>query len=368
MRTATLTAALKAKGTAIDINGVETITTYGDSATEYNFVRNSVGITDFSHQRLYRVPEETGIDYLDELFPGNVAQLRFGRVLHTFLPDSEGNVVADCFVCNNDDEILILCESAVSDEELDAIFAEAGGEDAGLTVLNDTHSIVGIDGAMAFKPMKEIFGTDILGLLYLSIERYDFEGTEVGVIRGGKTGEFGYLVIAEHDVAVKFAENILGRVEKLGGGLVGRAAHDILRLDGRFFNITAEGVEVRDPLKLGLQWMIDFEKDSFRGSEPLLARRKAGLTEKIVGIVAPKGTAGFAVGAPLYIDGALCGKIAAANYSPVLDSEVGLALLTVGKAYASLDLTLNSADGVAVLSVTMPPFTPKSLSVKLDEL
>lgn len=369
MRTPFLTEKLKGLGaTTEERNGVEVVTASANADKEYSYVRDGVGITDFSSARLYRVPEEEGIDFLDELFPGNVAQLRFGRILHTFLPDEEGNIVADCFVCNNDDEILVICESNASDEELDAIFENAGGKDAGLEVLNDTHSIISVDGCSSYAPIKEIFGTDTLGLLYLSVERYDYDDIEVALMRTGKTGEFGYLVVLENDVAEKLLDELLEKAAELNGGLCGMDVHSTLRLDGRFFNIAEEGSRISDPLKLGLQWMVDFEKDEFRGSEALFARREAGLTEKIVGVVTDKASEGFAVGSELFLDGESVGTVQAACYSPVLDQQVGLALLPVEKAFATLTLTLGSADGADVTSVSMPPFTPKSLSVKLDDM
>ncbi len=58
--------------------------------------------------RNLEVPEETGLDFLDSLLAGNVARIRFGRVLHTFLSDENGMLLADCYVANNDDEFIVI--------------------------------------------------------------------------------------------------------------------------------------------------------------------------------------------------------------------------------------------------------------------
>ena len=79
--------------------------------------------------------------------------------------------------------------------------------------------------------------------------------------------------------------------------------HDDLRLEGRFFNIHAEGRRVRDPLVLGLQWMIDFDKDAFRGCEAIKRRRAAGLKQKIIGVAAEPGCEALQTGAAIFHEG-----------------------------------------------------------------
>ena len=86
------------------------------------------------------------------------------------------------------------------------------------------------------------------------------------------------------EAAVKLWETLESLVKKNGGGLCGSAVHNDLRLEGRFFNVFAEGARVKDPLPLGLQWMIDFDKEQFPGREAILERRKEGLKKKIIGV------------------------------------------------------------------------------------
>ena len=170
--------------------GIETVASCSDHRTEYHYIRDTVGLTDFSHMQKFKVPEETGMDFLDTLMAGNVAKIRFGRMLHTFLPDSNGELVADCYVANNDDEYIVLCEGILRTRKSGRFLqiAEIGAED-----LTESEVLLGIDGFKAWAVVKELFGADVLGLPYLSIERYEFEGTPVRLFRAGKTSEFGYL-------------------------------------------------------------------------------------------------------------------------------------------------------------------------------
>ena len=140
----------------------------------------------------------------------------------------------------------------------------------------------------------------------------------------------------------------------------------MLRLDGRFFNVYEEGAAVRDPLPLGLQWMIDFDGDDFRGKAAIAARRAAGLARKIIGVVPGDPGASLAAGDAIVHQGRTVAEVITAADSPTLGSRIGLALFDLPFAYAGL--TLAGADGRPIRTITMPPFTPRSLSVKLDEM
>jgi len=348
--------------------GAEVVSHFSDMATEQGIVRNSVGLTDFSSLQVYRMPEETAVDFLDGVLAGNVAGTRFGRITHTFLADDDGHILSDCYVANNDEEFLLLCESVIDTDELDGILDSCGAEAAKVERLHDSHVLLGLDGFEAWKVVRDTFGTDVLGLPYLSVEIYPFEDEDILLIRAGKTSEFGYLVLAPNSVAEALYGKFLEAVQALDGGPCGVAVHDSLRLEGRFFNIFKEGVAVRDPLVLGLQWMIDFDKESFRGGSAIAERRAAGSTQKIVGVAAAADCDALVPGAMIYHAGEPVAEVVAGCHSYVLDQKLALAVFPVELAYAGVTFALGAAEGPAVRTISMPPILPKSLTVRLDEM
>jgi len=336
-----------------------------DTRTEYEAVRDAVAVTDFSFMQKFRFPEESGLDHLDSLLAGNVAKVRFGRVMHTCLPDEQGMLLADCYIANNDDEFIVLAESIVDDSVIRSRFlgeGSHGGED-----LTESHVVFSIDGYKAWDVARQLFGADVLGLPYLSIERYMFNEVPVRLFRSGKTSEFGYLVMAPNEIADALFEKIFELVQRLGGALCGNSVHNDLRLEGRFFNIFAEGLAVGDPLALGLQWMIDFEKEKFPGKDALIARRSAGLEKKIIGVAA-SGSVTLEAGTEIFDGEDAVATVTTACFSYVLGKSIALALFDADVAYAGLTFKYGSPSGPAVDTISMPPIMPKSLSIKLDEL
>jgi aminomethyltransferase len=369
MRRSHLQPQLAAAGAAFrERHGLEVVSHCADRRLEYDAVRDAVGLTDFSFVRSFRVPEEKGLDFLDGLVAGNVARIRYGRLLHTFLADEAGHLLADCYVANNDQEFLLLCESLISDDALETRLRAAGAAEAGLRDLTPEHALLSLDGFKAWAVAKALFGADVLGLPYLSIETYPFAGGSVRLFRAGRTSEFGYLLLAPNALASALFEALLAGVREHGGRLCGVDIHDDLRLEGRFFNIHAEGRRVRDPLVLGLQWMIDFEKTSFPGAEAIRQRRAAGLRHKIVGVAVEPGGSGLEVGARIFHEGRPVADVVAGCHSFVLNRRIGLAVFPIELAFSGLSFRLGSADGPAVATISMPPILPKSLEVKPDEM
>ncbi|MEI7732349.1 MAG: hypothetical protein WCO56_22445 [Verrucomicrobiota bacterium] len=369
MRASPLRATLAEAGAVFqERHGVEVAARFAGPKVEYHAIRDAVGLTDFSFLRAFRLPEDKAIDFLDGLLGGNVAKIRFGRVLHTCLLDREGMLLADCLVANNDQEFVFLCESAVPDAELDAVLQLYQPAQAGLEDLAASHAVLSVDGFRAWEVVKKLFGADVLGLPYMSVENYTFQGQPIRLFRAGKTSEFGYLLLVPQTVAAVLFDTLKAEVQALGGALCGVEVHDALRLEGRFFNIQQEGRLVRDPLPLGLQWMFDFDKDTFLGAEAIKQRRTDGLRRKIIGVSAAPGCEGLQAGARLYHQGQPVAEVVTTCHSYVLGRQLGLAIFPAELAYSGLTFRLGSAAGPVVQSISMPPIMPKSLTVKLDEL
>ena len=119
----------------------EVVARVAERAAEYAAVRDAVGLTDFSFLHKFRVPAEPGLDFLDALLAGNVPKLRFGRVLHTFLAGNDGLLRGDCYVANNDEEFIFLCESIAPDAEVRGSLQAAGATEAGAEDLTDNHAV-----------------------------------------------------------------------------------------------------------------------------------------------------------------------------------------------------------------------------------
>ena len=327
---------------------------FGDVAKELSYIRNSAAVCDFSFLPKYSLNEECGAEFLDSVLPANMLKLRYGKMADTFLASPGGEVLAEVLAVNIDGRIFLLAESARADADFSGIF---NGEGTDFKDITKDYCVLSFDGPSSWRLAESVFGTDALNLSYMSVEMYEFGGEPVCLMRGGKTGEFGYQAMIESRKAGELFDCLKEGAENLGGGLAGMKAHSLARLQGNFFNVAAEGKAVKNPLELGLQWMVDFSKDSFIGADKILGDRSRGVARALAAV---DSETPLSVGAKLYFGGRAVGEIVVAE--EISGRGLALGLFERDFAYAGFDYSLSPNGGDDVRTVSRPTVLSRSLT------
>ena len=342
-----------------ELGGAQCVESLGDADAEVAAIRNTAALCDFSFAKKYSYDESEGLDALDAVLAANILKLRYGRIIDTFLAEENGKIAAEVFAGDIDDKLILTAEALG-----DGLCAPLENAGAGFEDLSLSHVFLSVDGPLAWKAAKGIFGSDIFNLPYLSIEKYGFEGEKVYLMRNGKTGEFGYQFMAPNSVAEKLLDALLKEIEAVGGRPCGMKAHAIARMEGNFFNIYEEGAKVGNPLELGLQWMIDVDKESFAGSEAIFANRSAGVSKKVVAL---ESGLPIACGDNIYNGKEKVGEICAAMRSPTLGKTLALALFDKNFAYAGFGFSTAPGGGDDVKTISRPPILAQSLVKGMEQ-
>ena len=358
MRDLTLRSRWAARGAKFgSLCGAECVESFGDVAGELFAIRNTAALCDFSFSGVFEFDEADGAEFLDSKLAANILKLRYGKVIDTFLANRAGRIVAEVFVGNADDKIVAVSEQIDGSAALE-LAAGASADLSGSRVL------LSVDGPLAWKVVREVFGSDILNLSFLSMEKYDFEGACVFLMRNGRTGEFGYQFLAPSEVADSLCEKIEAALGGVGGRVCGFGAHEIARMEGNFFNVYKEGVRAGCPLELGLQWMADFEKESFSGSEAILSKRESGLKRRLTGIMS---SGKLEVGCALFDGAREVGVAVAVSESPSLKTNIGLALIDAQIAMPGVGLSPLPGAPVSVSTVSRPFIVAESLKRGMED-
>ena len=342
-----------------EIAGAECVKSFGDTLKELCTLRNDAVFCDFSFVRKFVYDENDGLDYLDTILACDILKLRYGKIANTILADENGNVSADVFVADIDDKLIVIAE-----EVCEGASAKLYAENSGATDITDTHVLFSVDGVSAWKVARDVFGSDIMNLPFLAVEKYDFEGESVYLMRSGKTGEYGYQFLAPNAIAEQLADKIIESLKANNGILGGFDAHQTARLEGNFFNIYAEGKNVANPLELGLQWTIDFEKESFVGSEKIFENRQNGLSRKLVGI---KSNSPISVGEKIYDAETCVGEIVSSAQSHMPNTFLGTAIFDSEYVASGFEYSRTPNGDADILTVSRPPFIAKSLSSPMED-
>ena len=332
----------------------EYVAKVSDIAEETNALRSTVVLSDFSHLKKISFAEIEGAEILDTILAANMLKLRYDKALETFLASESGEIAASVIAANIDEKIVLLAES-IDDAEFEQISRNAAATD-----ISQTHSVLSVDGPDAWKAAKAVFGADIYNLAFMGVEKYQYNDADAIVMRTGKTGEFGYQILAPNQVAEALFDELKKVVLGLGGRLAGVETLLAARAKGNFFNIFGDAKISRNPVELGLQWQIDFGKENFAGAQAIFKFRAEGARRKLVAVAAqePIGDS-----RELFNGESALGKIVSVDPS---DAKFALALIDAEWAYPSLRFAKQAGGGDFFTAVSRPAVLAQSLLRGMD--
>jgi len=274
----------------VSLDGVEVPAVYSTVEQEVSAIRNRVGLSVHPHLCILRYTDDDAIDAVQEKLPMNPG-IREGQMKQGLLLDDAGRPIADLLVGFLRGQLLVLGRGMPRAE----LTAALGGGDP----MHEDHTVLGVDGPFAWELMALWDSPGIVGLPYLGVF---FADDQTIVVRAGRTGEYGYLLVVPHGSA----DNTWATLKESGRGMdtiaVGSDALRHCALENWVFDPYREGGAALDALELQLRWRVDFGQSS----AGLDALRKRGLSRRITAMTI---AGDVAAGAPVTSDGATIGSV-----------------------------------------------------------
>jgi len=309
--------------------------------------------TALCHQSPLVVLRVSGADAfatLDAICPAALS-LQDTQLRPTVLLREDGVVFADAYVARDDEAYFLLSEGPTTVELEAWVKQHATGPSLEVARLDETHQVVSLHGPWAWDLLAACLGGDVVGMPYLTFLR---GASGLICFRAGKTGEFGYELLAPRGEVEALVAGLEQHGREWGLTRVSQAAVDHCSLENWFFNIRAEGRAGLTPLELGLQWRLSPSK-TFIGSAAVKARRA---TQRLTCLVSEGAMSG---GDEVRHDGVVVGKVLAAVESPFLMKWVGAALLDLHVAVPGVGGF--SVAGQAARTTSPPVINNRSLYV-----
>lgn len=313
---------------------------------EHAACRENAAIFDVSHLGTVRVEGPGSLDRLQATLTNDLRRIAPGRAQYTHLLDEDdGSVLDDIIVWWLDDEVFDVMPNASNTER---VISAVGGRDT-------THErcIFAVQGPSARQRVASI-SAEAGAVGRFKVERVSIGGHDCVVAGTGYTGEDG----VEIAVPTEHASGLWTALVGAGCQPAGLGARDTLRLEAALPLHGHELGEGITPLQAGLDWVVAWNKDDFRGRRALETERLVGVSRVLRGVEidgrrpAREGSAvSGTTGEPL-------GVVTSGNYSPTLGHCVALALLTPSTQIG--DEVFVDVRGTRLAGrVVVTPFVPK---------
>lgn len=324
MRTSPLDAVHRELGARmVPFGGWEMPLDYGSTIDEHLACRHAAVMFDVSHLGSVRVEGEYALDLLQRQLTNDLAKIGPGRAQYThLLDDGDGSVLDDIIVWWLPDTES--AEGPVFDvmpnaSNTDGVLGAIGGLDT-----TPGRAIIAVQGPAARERVADVF-PEAAAVGRFRVGLASWNGVQCVVAGTGYTGEAGLEIAAPVDLA----PSLWRALADTGIAPAGLGARDTLRLEA---GLPLHGHELGPgitPLQAGLDWVVGWDKPTFRGKAALEAERDAGVARHLVGIATDGRRPPRAESSVLAGDDVV-GTVTSGNFSPVLGHGIALALVRPG--------------------------------------
>jgi aminomethyltransferase len=317
---------------------------YSGIINEHMAVRTRAGLFDLGHMGQVDVAGPDAEAFLQYVTTNDVSALKPGQAQYSLLPNEQGGVVDDIIVYRRPSGVgyMVVVNAANRDKDVAwlnrhrAVRSDLAVE---LKDISDETGMIAIQGPLAEQITQTLAGGDLSAIADFSWRKDTIAGVEAMIARTGYTGEDGFEIYTAIGDIVRVWDALYEAGTPAGLLPVGLGARDTLRLEARMPLYGQELADDISPLEAGLGWAVKLEKGDFIGREKIAAMKAAGPPRKLVGFKLIERGGIPRTHYPVQVEGRVVGHVTSGAYSPVLQANIGLAL--IDRAYAEVGKPLD---------------------------
>jgi aminomethyltransferase len=365
-----------------------------DHIQEYFAIRTACAVFDMSPIPKYHIHGPDAARFLNRVLTQEVSRCEIGQAMYTTWCDDDGKILDDGILARLDDQSFRL---TAGDPWLYWLEDNALGLRVSIEDVTEL-GILALQGPFSRDLLKTLTTADLDHLRYFRLIKTELAGLPVEVSRTGYTGDLGYEIWVEPDLALQVWDSIFEAGEAYRIMPFGDFALEMARIEaglllaGVDFYSAKKVVyefEKSSPLELGLGWTVKLDKDYFIGQKALQREHTQGSAWGTMGLEIDLTSleevyAEFGMplylpheawneALPVYSDGRQIGKATCGMWSPLLKKCIAIARLKPRFARpgtrVDLEVTIDAQRKRARATVVKMPFfdPPRKKSLGLAE-
>ena len=360
---------LAAEGRMVPFGGYNLPVQYPSGImAEHKWTREHAGLFDVSHMgpsflTLNTPSGDAEADHaaianlIEPLICGDIAGLEPGQIRYTMLLNETGGVIDDLMVARSPDRpgtLYVVVNAGTKDNDF-ALIAAAAGDTAKLTRADDG-ALLALQGPEAVSVIAALApGAAKLG--FMNYAPFAWQGTTLVIGRCGYTGEDGFEILCDADMAEAVWDALVAdeRVKPIGLG-----ARDSLRLEAGLPLYGHDLDETVSPIEAGLGFALSKrrrEAADFPGAGRILTERAGAPSRVRVGLVV-QGAPAREGAEILDTAGKAIGVVTSGGFAPTLGKAIALGLVPPAHAAVGSNLQVSVRGRAQAAAVVETPFVP----------
>jgi aminomethyltransferase len=329
---------------------------FGDPEQNFWNLVNDAILCDVAVERQVEIIGPDAARFTQMLTPRDLSNLSVGQCKYILITNADGGILNDPILLRlGEDHFWI----SLADSDI-LLWAQGVAVNSGLnvTIREPDVSPLQLQGPKSGEVMKALFGESIMDLRYYWLCELELDGIPLIVSRTGWSSELGYeLYLRDGSRGDELWERIMAAGAPLG--LKPGHTSSIRRIEGGMLSYHADADIHTNPYELGLDRLVNLDMEAdFIGKAALRRIRETGVSRKQVGLhidSAPL-TGPNTRFWPVSHNGKTVGQVTSAVYSPRLERNIALAMVSAECAITGATVEVALPSGPAKSTIVERPF------------
>ena len=329
---------------------------FGDPRQNFWYLVNDAILCDVSVERQVQIKGPDAAKFTQSLCCRDLSKCQVGQCKYVLITDQDGGII-------NDPILLKLAEDhfwlSIADSDV-LLWARGVAVNSGMDVdiSEPDVSPLQLQGPKSRDVLRAAFGDAPAELKYYRFMEFDWDGVPLIISRTGWSSELGYeIFLRDGTQGDKLWEHLMA----VGGPLGLKPGHtsSIRRIEAGMLSYHADMTLANNPYEMGMGRLVDLDMEAdFISKAALTLIKERGVSQQLVGLEidgAPfVGSNDFFW--PVLKEGVKVGTVTSAIYSPRLQKNIALAMLSIDHTASGRALQVDKLSETRACTVVPIPF------------
>ena len=329
---------------------------FGDPRQNFWYLVNDAILCDVSVERQVQIKGPDAAKFTQFLCCRDLSKCQVGQCKYVLITDQDGGII-------NDPILLKLAEDhfwlSIADSDV-LLWARGVAVNSGMDVdiSEPDVSPLQLQGPKSRDVLRAAFGDAPTELKYYRFMEFDWDGVPLIISRTGWSSELGYeIFLRDGTQGDKLWEHLMA----VGGPLGLKPGHtsSIRRIEAGMLSYHADMTLANNPYEMGMGRLVDLDMEAdFISKAALTLIKERGVSQQLVGLEIDGdpfvGSNDFFW--PILKEGVKVGTVTSAIYSPRLQKNIALAMLSIDHTASGRALQVDKLSETRACTVVPIPF------------